>query len=123
MVYRKGATPASLGVLGIIPGIHDDVWFHHLRQGGCGGVSGCFTWPGRGGEPHSSGAKAFNWSQANQLVKDQGMTFVSAGLDEVLMVYKNIHDVMAAQAGLWILSANSTPGSSRWPPWVNGPED
>ena len=33
-------------------------------------------------------------------LEERGVTLISAGLDEVPMVYKNIHEVMAAQTDL-----------------------
>jgi tRNA-splicing ligase RtcB len=42
----------------------------------------------------------FTWEQAEQFLKQQGVTLLSAGLDEVPMAYKNIDEVMAAQSDL-----------------------
>jgi tRNA-splicing ligase RtcB len=42
--------------------------------------------------------KSFNWSDVKRL-RERGVTLLSAGLDEVPMAYKDIHEVMAAQAG------------------------
>ena len=36
----------------------------------------------------------------NAFLREKGVTLISAGLDEVPMVYKNIHEVMAAQSDL-----------------------
>jgi tRNA-splicing ligase RtcB len=45
-------------------------------------------------------AQTFNWKEVNQFLPDRGVTLISAGLDEVPMVYKDIHTVMAAQSDL-----------------------
>ena len=46
-------------------------------------------------------AKAtFTWPEAKDVLAERGVTLLSAGLDEVPMVYKNIDEVMAAQADL-----------------------
>ena len=42
----------------------------------------------------------FNWKDVNRFLKQQGVTLISAGLDEVPMAYKNIREVMAAQKDL-----------------------
>ena len=44
--------------------------------------------------------KTLSWKEANALLRERGVTLISAGLDEVPMVYKDIHRVMAAQADL-----------------------
>jgi tRNA-splicing ligase RtcB len=44
--------------------------------------------------------ETLSWEKANRLLKDRGVTLISAGLDEVPMVYKDIHTVMAAQSDL-----------------------
>lgn len=38
--------------------------------------------------------------EANRLLKERGATRISASLDEVPMVYRNIYEVMAAQSDL-----------------------
>ena len=42
----------------------------------------------------------FNWKDVNRLLRERGVTLISAGLDEVPMAYKNIREVMAAQSDL-----------------------
>jgi len=44
--------------------------------------------------------QTLNWKEANQVLKEKGVTLISAGLDEVPFVYKNIEEVMAAQTDL-----------------------
>jgi tRNA-splicing ligase RtcB len=44
--------------------------------------------------------KRFTWQQTQRLLKDRGVTLISAGLDEVPMAYKDIDAVMAAQQDL-----------------------
>ena len=44
--------------------------------------------------------KTLSWKKANALLREHGVTLISAGLDEVPMVYKDIHAVMAHQADL-----------------------
>lgn len=49
---------------------------------------------------HAFANEKFNWRDVNRFLKQQGVTLISAGLDEVPMAYKNIADVMAAQRDL-----------------------
>ena len=44
--------------------------------------------------------ESLTWEKANRVLREQGVTLISAGLDEVPMVYKDIHTVMAAQSDL-----------------------
>ena len=39
----------------------------------------------------------FSWDEVNHQLKKAGVTLLSSGLDEVPGVYKDIHEVMAAQ--------------------------
>jgi tRNA-splicing ligase RtcB len=48
----------------------------------------------------TAAAKKFNWKDVNRHLREQGVHLISAGLDEVPMVYKDIHEVMAAQSDL-----------------------
>ena len=43
---------------------------------------------------------SFEWGNVNRVLKERGVKLISAGLDEVPMVYKDIHQVMAAQSDL-----------------------
>lgn len=44
--------------------------------------------------------KTFEWKKVNAFLREKGVTLILAGLDEVPMVYKNIHEVIAAQNDL-----------------------
>ena len=44
--------------------------------------------------------QSFTWSAVKKQLAQQGVELLSAGLDEVPGVYKDIHTVMAAQADL-----------------------
>ena len=45
-------------------------------------------------------SQTFNWKDVNAFLRERGVTLISAGLDEVPMVYKDIHTVTAAQSDL-----------------------
>jgi len=65
----------------------------------------------------------FNWKDANRFLRQQGVTLISAGLDEVPMVYKNIHQVMAAQSGLVTILGQFDPKLVKMAPAGERPED
>jgi len=44
--------------------------------------------------------QSFTWSATKKLLAERGVELLSAGLDEVPGVYKDIHTVMAAQTDL-----------------------
>jgi tRNA-splicing ligase RtcB len=44
--------------------------------------------------------QSFTWSHVRKQLAEQGVDLLSAGLDEVPGVYKDIHQVMAAQSDL-----------------------
>jgi len=99
IVHRKGATPADAGALGVIPGSM---------------ASPCYVVRGKGDEAslrsaaHGAGRvmsrrqakRTYHWQQVQPLLRQRGVTLLSAGLDEVPQVYKDIDAVMAAQSDL-----------------------
>ena len=55
--------------------------------------------------------QSFTWNDVNKLLAERGVNLLSAGLDEVPGVYKDIHAVMAAQTDLVECSAGSIRNS------------
>ncbi|MDB6029465.1 MAG: rtcB [Verrucomicrobiales bacterium] len=99
VVHRKGATPAGAGVLGIIPGSMATPGFVVRGKGNAESLNSASHGAGRV-MSRTKASQTFNWKEVNQFLRDRGVTLISAGLDEVPMVYKNIHQVMAAQSDL-----------------------
>ncbi len=99
IVHRKGATPAGAGVLGVIPGSMASPGFvvrgkaHpkslHSASHGAGRVMS-----------RTKALQSFTWSSVKKLLAERDVTLLSAGLDEVPGVYKDIDAVMAAQTDL-----------------------
>ena len=56
-------------------------------------------------------------------LREKGVTLISAGLDEVPMVYKNIHEVMAAQKDLVTILGQFDPKLVKMAPSGERPED
>ena len=99
IVHRKGATPAGAGALGIIPGSMASPGYVVRGKGLPQSLHSASHGAGR----IMSRAKAiqsFTWSATRKLLAELGVELLSAGLDEVPGVYKDIHTVMAAQTDL-----------------------
>ncbi len=99
IVHRKGATPARQGVLGIIPGSMASPGFVVSGKGNAESLHSAAHGAGRV-MSRTQATRTFNWKKVNEYLREQGVTLISAGLDEVPMVYKNIREVMAAQSDL-----------------------
>jgi tRNA-splicing ligase RtcB len=99
VVHRKGATPAGQGVLGIIPGSMATPGFVVSGKGNAESLNSASHGAGRC-LSRTQAQKTFSWKEARAVLTERGVTLISAGLDEVPMVYKDIHQVMAAQADL-----------------------
>lgn len=99
IVHRKGATPAGQGVLGIIPGSMASPGFVVAGKGNPESLNSASHGAGRV-MSRTQANKTFEWKKVKAFLREQGVTLISAGLDEVPMVYKNIREVMAAQSDL-----------------------
>ena len=122
VVHRKGATPAGEDVLGIIPGSMATPGF--LVRGKGNAVSLKSASHGAGRVMSRTKAMAtFEWEKVNRLLKDRGVKLISAGLDEVPGVYKDIHQVMAAQADLVDVLGRFDPKLVKMAPHGERPED
>jgi tRNA-splicing ligase RtcB len=99
IVHRKGATPAGKGVVGIIPGSMAS-WTYVVRgKGNSESLHSAAHGAGRV-MSRTAAKKNLDWKTANRMLEARGVTLLSAGLDEVPMVYKDIDQVMAAQSDL-----------------------
>lgn len=99
IVHRKGATPAHPGVLGVIPGSMATPGFVVRGKGGAGSLGSASHGAGRV-MSRTKAIETFQWEKVNRVLKERNVHLLSAGLDEVPMVYKDIHQVMAAQSDL-----------------------
>ena len=98
-VHRKGATPAGLGVLGVIPGSMADSCFVVVGKGKPESLMSASHGAGRK-MSRTEAKRRFNWPEWKSFLKQWNVRLLSAGLDEVPGSYKNIHDVMSAQTDL-----------------------
>src|SRR5213594_3385880 len=122
IVHRKGATPAGQGVLGIIPGSMASPGFVVSGKGNPESLNSASHGAGRV-MSRTQASKTFNWKKVNAFLREQGVTLISAGLDEVPMVYKNIREVMAAQSDLVTIQGQFDPKLVKMAPAGERPED
>jgi tRNA-splicing ligase RtcB len=122
IVHRKGATPAGEGVLGIIPGSMASTTYVVRGKGSAASLRSAAHGAGRV-MSRTQAKKSFVWSTVNKYLKEKGVTVLSAGLDEVPGVYKDIDDVMAAQRDLVEPVARFQPKLVKMAPAGERPED
>jgi tRNA-splicing ligase RtcB len=122
IVHRKGATPAGEGVLGIIPGSMASPGFVVRGKGKAESLKSAAHGAGRC-MSRTQAHKTLSWKEANDILHGRGVTLISAGLDEVPMVYKDIHEVMRAQADLVEVLGRFDPKLVKMAPSGERPED
>jgi tRNA-splicing ligase RtcB len=122
IVHRKGATPAGTGVLGIIPGSMATPGFLVRGKGNPESLESAAHGAGRV-MSRTKARETFEWEKVNRVLKERGVKLISAGLDEVPMVYKDIHQVMAAQSDLVEVLARFDPRLVKMAPHGERPED
>lgn len=108
IVHRKGATPASKDVLGIIPGSMTAPGFIVRGKGEAASINSASHGAGRA----MSRTKAKNTldpAAVSKHLNEAGITLIGSGLDEAPMAYKNIHDVMERQKDLVDVVGSFTP--------------
>jgi tRNA-splicing ligase RtcB (3'-phosphate/5'-hydroxy nucleic acid ligase) len=99
IVHRKGATPAGQGVLGIIPGSMAAPGFLVRGKGETQSLHSAAHGAGRV-MSRTKAKQSFTWSAVKKILEERNVTLLSAGIDEVPGVYKDIQEVMAAQTDL-----------------------
>ena len=122
VVHRKGATPAGQGVLGIIPGSMASPGFVVAGKGNAQSLNSAAHGAGRL-MSRTQATRTFNWGKVNAFLRQQGVTLLSAGLDEVPMAYKNIRQVMDAQSDLVTILGQFDPKLVKMAPAGERPED
>ena len=122
VVHRKGATPAGTGVLGIIPGSMASPGFLVRGKGQAESLNSAAHGAGRM-VSRKKATDTFEWYKVNRVLKEAGVHLISAGLDEVPMVYKDIHQVMAAQHELVEVLGQFDPKLVKMAPSGERPED
>jgi tRNA-splicing ligase RtcB len=122
IVHRKGATPAGRGAVGIIPGSMATSGFIVRGKGNSASLNSAAHGAGRR-MSRKAAMRAFNWPDAKKMLRQRGVTLLSAGLDEMPMAYKDIEQVMAAQTDLVEVLARFEPKLVKMAPAGERPED
>ena len=122
IVHRKGATPAGQGVLGIIPGSMAAPGYVVRGKGDPASLRSASHGAGRR-MSRTRAKQEFTWADVRRVLKERGVTLLSAGLDESPMAYKDIETVMAAQKSLVDIVARFDPRLVKMAPAGEAPED
>jgi len=99
IVHRKGATPATKDVLGVIPGSMASPAYVVKGLGNEESLNSAAHGAGRL-MSRSEAKKRFSPNQLKDYLQAKGVTLLSAGIDEAPMAYKDINTVMALQDDL-----------------------
>lgn len=121
-VHRKGATPASQGELGVIPGSMASPAYVVRGKGKAEALRSASHGAGRVMSRRKA-KENFTWSDTKKMLEERGVTLISAGLDEVPGVYKDIDEVMGHQSDLVDSLARFDPKIVKMAPAGERPED
>mgnify|MGYP000991747117 CR=1 FL=1 len=121
IVHRKGATPAGRDMLGIIPGSMATPGFLVRGKGNPASLESASHGAGRV-MSRSKALETFEWEKVARVLRERGVHLISAGLDEAPMVYKDIHQVMAAQGDLVEIVGQFEPKLVKMAPHGEAPE-
>jgi tRNA-splicing ligase RtcB len=122
IVHRKGATPAGEGVLGVIPGSMATPGYVVRGRGEGRSLESASHGAGRV-MSRTAARKTFRWNHIKEQLEQAKVEVLSAGLDEVPGVYKDINEVMAAQNDLVDVVARFNPRIVKMAPAGEKPED
>lgn len=122
IVHRKGATPAARGVLGYIPGSMAAPGFLVEGKGDPRSLDSASHGAGRR-MSRTQAIKTLRRQDLESYLHRHGVKLLSAGLDEAPAVYKDIEQVMAAQADLVRQIARFLPRIVKMAPAGERPED
>lgn len=122
VVHRKGATPAGRDAVGIIPGSMAAPGFVVRGRGVDASLHSAAHGAGRA-MSRTAAQKNLHWSEVKRVLRENEVSLLSAGLDEAPMAYKNIYDVMAAQADLVEIMGRFDPALVKMAPAGERPED
>jgi tRNA-splicing ligase RtcB len=99
IIHRKGATPAGIGDVGIIPGTMASPAFIVAGKGDEESLQSAAHGAGRL-MSRNQAKKSFTESQLKKYLAEQQVELLGGGTDESPFAYKNIHEVMDSQHNL-----------------------
>jgi tRNA-splicing ligase RtcB len=98
-VHRKGATPASSGMLGIIPGSMATPGFIVRGKGNSASLNSASHGSGRA-LSRGNAKRSITSEDMSSFLSTKGVELIAGGVDEAPQAYKDIHSVMAQQSSL-----------------------
>jgi tRNA-splicing ligase RtcB len=122
IVHRKGATPAAVGVMGVIPGSMASPGYVVRGRGVEASLNSASHGAGRR-MSRKAATQQFRWNHIKPMLEQAGVTLLSAGIDENPFAYKNIDEVMAQQRDLVDVIARFDPKIVRMAEGSERPED
>ncbi|HUI87807.1 MAG TPA: RtcB family protein [Anaerolineales bacterium] len=108
IVHRKGATPAGVGVLGVIPGSMGDAGYVVRGKGEATSLASASHGAGRL-MGRKAAIQSISKSARDQYLSERGVTLLGGGMDESPQAYKPIDRVLAAQEDLVEILGKFTP--------------
>ena len=99
IVHRKGATPASAGVLGVIPGSMGDAGYVVRGRGVSESLESASHGAGRL-MSRKTAMNSISRLQRDEYLRERGVTLLGGGMDEAPQAYKPIESIIAAQHDL-----------------------
>ncbi len=108
IVHRKGATPAGMGVMGVIPGSMGDPGYVVRGRGDERSLNSAAHGAGRL-MSRSAAFKSLSEERWREYLAERGVTLIGGSLDEAPMAYKDIEAVVGLQGDLVDLVGRFTP--------------
>ena len=99
IVHRKGATPASTGILGVIPGSMGDAGYVVRGRGAGASLESASHGAGRL-MSRKAALNSISKSSRDEYLRERGVTLLGGGMDESPQAYKPIDSIIAAQSDL-----------------------
>jgi tRNA-splicing ligase RtcB len=99
VIHRKGATPASRGAIGIIPGSMTHPGFIVKGKGNPESLNSASHGAGRS-MSRSQALKLFTWKDVEDMLYKYKVELIGGDVDEIPMAYKDIERVMDLQVDL-----------------------
>ena len=108
ITHRKGATPAEVGMLGVIPGSMGDAGYVVRGKGDPAALNSAAHGAGRAMSRRAA-LNSISKSARDEYLRQRGITLLGGGMDEAPQAYKDIEGVIAAQDDLVEVIGKFTP--------------
>ena len=108
IVHRKGATPAGLGVMGVIPGSMGDPGYVVRGRGDERSINSAAHGAGRR-MSRTQAFKTLSEERWREHLAERGVTLIGGSLDEAPAAYKDVETVVSMQHDLVDLVGRFTP--------------